>query len=189
MLQARLLPAPPRLGSTSLEDGSRKSTRTWSNKMRWTKHLGLRRRLLHQRLQRIQRLLPNDPERQWWAAVVPKATVEAVRPGEDTLAVMAVPRQTEQLDRLPSVLGRCAATGLTSCALPKYSAIASASPALLLVLSATTGTTTTENVLGCGAALARPFRGLRRTASASPRIGTRRRTSRSAASSGRGFYF
>ncbi len=107
MHQVRLLPAPPRLGSTSSEDGSRKSTRTWSNKMRWTKRPGL----LHQRLQRIQRLLPNDPERQWWAAVVPKAAAVAVRPGEDAVAVMAVPRQTEQLDQLPSVLGRFATTG------------------------------------------------------------------------------
>jgi hypothetical protein len=69
---------------------NRKSTKTWSNKMRWTKRPGLRWRLLHQRQQRTQRLQHHDPERQWWAAVVPKATVVAVRPAEDAVVVTAV---------------------------------------------------------------------------------------------------
>jgi hypothetical protein len=75
-------------------------------KMRWTKRPGLRLHLLHQRLQRIQRLLPHDPERQWWAAVVPKAAVVAVRPAEDAVVVTAVPRQTERQDHLPCAPGR-----------------------------------------------------------------------------------
>jgi len=105
MHQARLLFALPLLGSTSSEDGSR--TKTWLKKMRWTKRPGLRLHLLHQRLQRIQRLLPHDPERQWWAAVVPKAAVVAVRPAEDAVVVTAVLRQTERQDHLPALLSRC----------------------------------------------------------------------------------
>jgi hypothetical protein len=75
--------------------------------MRWTKRPGLRLHLLHQRLQRIQRLLPHDPERQWWAAVVPKAAVVAVRPAEDAVVLTAVLRQTERQDHLPALLSRC----------------------------------------------------------------------------------